>query len=156
MEFSHDYNLITKPNLRKRFYAGLVDYGIIFTFTGIMMYLFGEPNDDGGYSLHGLPALATTVFWFIMTIGIEQFNGATLGNKLQDLRPAPKADTRKNLTFGQSIKRHLLDIFDLWPFGIPGIILIKHTKYNQRLGDLWAKTVVLDTNDLEQGLKEKN
>ena len=29
------------------------------------------------------------------------------------------------------------------------------TQYHQRLGDIWAKTVVIDTNDEEQGLKGK-
>lgn len=53
------------------------------------------------------------------------------------------------LTFSQSLKRHLLSIFDLWPFGILGYLLIKNTKYNQRLGDLWAKTIVIDKNDAE-------
>jgi len=42
-----------------------------------------------------------------MTVGLEQFFGATLGN------------------------------------GIVGIITIKNSEFNQRLGDMWAKTVVV-------------
>ena len=155
MDFNHDYELLTKPNLEKRVYAGLVDYVIIFGYTGVIMYLYGEPNDEGGYSLNGLPGFSVMVFWFIMTIGIEQVVGATIGNKIQNLRPAPIKDIRKSLTIGQSLKRHLLDIVDIWPFGLLGILTIKKTVYNQRLGDLWADSVVLDMSDPEQGLMNK-
>lgn len=144
MNFEHDYRLRTKPNLGKRFVAGLIDYGIIMMYFILMIYLFGEPNDEGGYSVNGWPGLSITVFWFIMTVGIEQLSGATLGNKLQNLRPAPKEDPRKQLTIGQSIKRHLLDPLDFQFFGLIAVLTIKNTENNQRLGDLWAKTVVLD------------
>ena len=117
------------------------------------MYFYGEPDEEGGVSLNGWPAFSTMLFWFIMTVGLEQLNGATIGNRLQNLRPVPKAGPWAKLTFGQSFKRHILDPFDLWPFGILGIILIKNTVNNQRLGDLWAKTIVLDENDPEQGFK---
>jgi uncharacterized RDD family membrane protein YckC len=86
-------------------------------------------------------------------IFMEQYFGATIGNKLLKLRVAPKNDLRKPLTFGQSFKRHLVDMIDLWPFGLLGILLIKNTQYNQRLGDLWSKTIVIDLEDLEQGVK---
>ena len=43
-------------------------------------------------------------------------------------------------------------MFDFWPFGILGILFIKNTKYNQRLGDLLAKTIVIDTTDKTQGI----
>lgn len=155
MNFEHDYLLRTKPNLGKRFVAGLIDYGLIMMYFFLMIYLYGEPNDEGGYSVNGWPGFSITVVWFILTVGLEQITGSTLGNKSQGLTVAPKTDPRKPLTFGQSLKRHLLDIIDLWPFGLLGILTIKNTEYNQRLGDLWAKTVVLDKADPEQRLKQK-
>lgn len=80
--------------------------------------------------------------------------GATIANKVLNLILAPKSDVRSVLTFGQSLKRDLLDMIDLWGLGgIYSIILIKNTEYNQRLGDLWAKIVVIDTSDPEQGLQ---
>ena len=154
MNFEHDYQLKTKPNLGKRFAAGLIDYGLIMLYFVLMIYLFGEPNDEGGYSVNGLPGFSIMVIWFILTVGLEQMTGSTLGNRSQGLKVAPKADPRKSLTFGQSLKRHLLDVIDLWPFGLLGILTIRNTEYNQRLGDLWAKTVVLDKVDTEQGLKQ--
>lgn len=144
-------DLKTKPNLRKRMLAGLIDYGLIFFYMSIMIYFFGQPNDEGGYTVSGLPGVSIMICWFVFTVVSEQTIGATIGNKAMRLRPAPKSDPNREVTFGQSFKRHFLDMFDLWPFGILGIIMIKNTKFNQRLGDLWAKTVVLDIRDPEQG-----
>lgn len=149
----NDYELITKPNLGKRMLAGLIDYSFIFTYVGIMFYYYGEPNGDGSFSVSGLPGFSITIVWFFFTVVLELSMGATIGNKICKLRPVPKSDPRESLCIAQSFKRHLLDMFDLWPFGIFGIVLIKHTKFNQRLGDLWAKTIVLDINDPKQGLK---
>ncbi len=72
----------TEPNIGNRFAAGLVDYIIIYTVTFILIYAIGEPNDEGGYSLNGLPALIPMIFWLIMTVGLEIGFGATLGNSL--------------------------------------------------------------------------
>ena len=120
----------------------------------MVISIFGEQNNYGGYSVNGWPAISIMLAWIFLTIGIEQLTGSTLGNKSQGLKAVPKNEPRKALTFGQSFKRHFLSIFDLWPFGLIGILTIKNTKYNQRLGDLWAKTVVIDTSDTEQGLIE--
>ncbi len=155
MNFEHNYQLKTKPNLGKRFVAGLIDYGLIMLYFFLMIYLFGEPNDEDGYSVNGWSGFSITVVWFILTVGLEQMTGSTLGNRSQDLKVAPKADPRRSLTFGQSLKRHLLDLIDLWLFGLLAILTIKNTEYNQRLGDLWAKTIVIDQTDSEQGLKYK-
>jgi hypothetical protein len=32
----------------------------------------------------------------------------------------------------------------MFPFGLIGIMTIKNTDRNQRLGDIWAKTVVME------------
>lgn len=64
-------------------------------------------------------------------------------------------DPRETLTFGQHLERQLLNMVDLWLFGFLGILLIKHTEYNQRLGDIWAKTVVPDKADPDQDPKER-
>lgn len=132
--------------------AGFIDYGIIFLFTGLIFYFFGESKNERGFFIGWLPVFGVMLFWFFFTVGLEHLVGATIGNILQNLKPVPKADPRVYLTFSQSFKRHLLDLVDLWLFGLLGIILIKNTKYHQRLGDLWAKTIVLDETDPEQGI----
>jgi len=145
----------TKPNLSKRIYACLIDYGLIFAFTIGMLIFFGEEGEDGSHRLTGIPALSVLLFWGVITVGIEQILGTTIGNYLNELKPISiKGDlNNEGLSFGQSVKRHLLDCIDIYTLGIIGIITIKNSKYNQRLGDIWAKTIVVDIKDNEQGIK---
>ncbi|MGY0393318.1 RDD family protein [Bizionia sp. KMM 8389] len=146
--------LKTEPNIGNRIGAGIIDYLIICIFFIIYVYTFGEPNDEGGYSVNGLPALIPVLFWGIMTVGIEQWFGATLGNFLVGLKPVSIQKSSENstfrgtnekLTFGQSLKRHLLDPVDMFFFGLIGIVTIKNTDKNQRLGDIWGNTIVVKT-----------
>ena len=150
----NNYNL--KPNIGNRFAAVLVDYIIIYTFFFWFVYQFGVPNEEGGYTVNGLPAFIPVLFWGIITIGFEQIFGATLGNLLVGLKPISiKEDSgndsfksvEEKITFPQSFKRHLLDPIDMFLFGLIAIITIKNTDKNQRLGDLWAKTVVVHNSD---------
>jgi uncharacterized RDD family membrane protein YckC len=138
--------IITKPYLKRRIIAGIIDYGIICSFSFTLIFTMGIPDNDGNYHLDGLPALIPMAFWGIMTIGFEQWFGATLGNSIVSLTPVSINGFRKKLTFVQSLKRHLLDPIDMSIFGLIGYINIKNTEKNQRLGDLWAKTIVVDKN----------
>ena len=149
----------TEPNIGNRILAGFVDYLIIFTFSYIYIYSFGEPNDEGGYHISGLPGLVPILFWGVMTVGLEQWFGATLGNSLIGLKPVSIRKSNDNsifsgtdekLNFGQSLKRHLLDPIDMFFFGLIGIITIKNTDKNQRLGDIWGNTIVVKTSELKK------
>ncbi|QXP78850.1 MULTISPECIES: RDD family protein [Winogradskyella] len=140
----------TQPNTIFRFIAGLVDYMIIFFGTMFLIYFLGEPTDDGGMALNGLPGLLPFLLWIIMTVGLEIGLGATLGNSLVGLKPIPKNGRNRKLTFGESFKRHLLDPIDMFFFGLVGIVTIKNTDLNQRVGDLWAKTIVVPIKSLTE------
>ena len=132
--------------------AGLIDYGMAFIFNIGMFYFYGE-NIEGVYTLTGFPFLMVFIFWAFITIGMEQIFGVTLGNYMSDLKAiSTTSNNESRISFGQSIKRHLLAIIDFSLFGFIGILLIKNTVYNQRLGDIWAKTVVIDTSEKEQGI----
>lgn len=145
---------MNKPelNIGNRFVAGLVDYIIIFGFSFFLSYLIGEPNNEGGYSLSGLPALIPVIFWLIMTVGLESGFGGTIGNSLVGLKAIPLSGEKRKLTFVESFKRHLLDPIDMFFFGLVAIITIKSTEKNQRIGDLWAKTTVV----LIKSMKKEN
>ena len=151
-EFDQFSELKTEPNIGKRILAGFVDYLIIFVFFFIYVYTFGEPNDDNGYSVNGLPALIPIIFWGIMTVGLEIGLGATLGNSLAGLKAVPKSGTNRKLTFGESFKRHLLDPIDMFFFGLIAIITINKTEKNQRLGDIWGDTIVVKISALNDSI----
>ena len=137
-------NIITEPNHGKRILAGSIDYMFIGTFYFAYLFAFGESNNQGGYAVYGLMTLPPLFFWGIFTIGFEQWFDATLGNQIVGLRPISINGINRELTFGQSLKRHLLDFIDMFFFGIIGIILIQKTEKNQRIGDIWAETIVIE------------
>lgn len=147
-EFQEFEEIKTKPNIGNRIVAGLVDYILIYSFFFFYVYTVGEPNEDGGYSVNGLPAVVPIIFWGIMTVGIEIGIGATIGNLILGLKAIPKSGINRKLTFAESLKRHLLDPIDMFFFGLIGIITIKNTVLNQRVGDLWGKTIVVNKEDL--------
>lgn len=128
----------------RRFFAAVIDYSVVFCFTFYFIFAFGTPNNEGGYSVTGFLALVPTFFWFAYIVMIEVFFNATIGNAIMQLKPKSLTSNHGNLSFSQSIKRHLLDLIDMFPFGLIGYITIKNTQNNQRLGDIWAKTTVVE------------
>ena len=135
--------LKNKPTTGKRFFAGLIDYTIIYGFTFMLIFGLGTPDEYGTYSLNGFPALIPIALWLVLTVILEITLGATLGNSLVGLMPIPSNGHQRKLTFLESLKRHLLDPLDMFPLGIIGIITINNTLNNQRVGDIWAKTIVV-------------
>ena len=136
-------NIKTKPHTARRIFAGIIDYILIYIFTLIVIFSLGEQNSDGEYVIDGVMALIPILFWFLMTVGIETSLGYTLGNGIAGIKPIPLNGENRKLTLGESLKRHLLDPIDMSFFGIVGIITISSTEKNQRLGDLWGKTIVI-------------
>lgn len=139
-------NTSLNPNLTKRFLAGLIDYAIIYAFFFAFISAFGEPNEEGGYSVTGFLALVPILFWFVFLVVIETIFGATLGNSIVGLQPKSLIKNNGELSLGQSLKRHVLDPIDMFPFGLLAIMTIKNTDRNQRLGDIWAKTIVVEAS----------
>ena len=137
-----------KTNLKKRFWASFLDYTIILLITVAYIQKFGEETEEGRMAVRGLMTFPLIFIWLLYFIGIEGFYGATLGHKALNLLVLK--DNRKSIDYIDALKRHLLDPFDFFMWGIPAIVAIKNTDKKQRLGDLWAKTIVVDTTDIEQ------
>ena len=137
----------TETNIGKRILAGLIDYALVLTFFYFFASLVGEPNNEGGYTVTGWPMLIPIFFWLFMTAGIEQLFGATFGNLTAGLKPISTRGFNRELSFGQSIRRHLFDPIDMFPFGLVGIVIIQKTKKNQRVGDIWGETIVIKKSE---------
>lgn len=137
--------LITEPNTSKRIGATIIDYGFVLTFTYLFIVAYGKPNEDGGYTLTGLPALVPILLWFLYFVLTESIWGSTVGHAIFRLSVLTMFLTKP--TFTQILKRRVADIIDIIAFiGLIAFILIRNTQYNQRLGDIWAKTIVVDMN----------
>ena len=129
----------------KKIIAALIDYTIIITIDFYLVFAFGEPvvGEPESFELNGFPALITILPWFIFTICLEYFLGSTLGNGIVGLKPVMQENKNMKITFIQSLKRHLLDPIDMFFFGLIGYLVMKSNKDGQRLGDIWAKTIVV-------------
>jgi uncharacterized RDD family membrane protein YckC len=137
-----------KTNLKKRITATVIDYFIFILFFYIYVTIFGYDNNEGGKTVTGVKALGIPLFWFFYFVVVEGFWGATLAHQALYLKVLTV--DRKEISIANSFKRRLLDFIDIFFFGIPAIITIKNTPKHQRTGDLWAKTIVVDTKDTEQ------
>ncbi|MHC0443594.1 RDD family protein, partial [Flavobacterium sp. 3-210] len=62
--------IATKPNLKKRILAGLIDYSIILGVTLVMFLYFGKKTETG-YELQDFPALLNWLIWFGYMVGFE-------------------------------------------------------------------------------------
>ena len=131
----------TQPKLLRRSLAAIIDYGIFIAFFVWFVSTYGDPNEEGGYSIHGLKGAWIEIFWLCYFPILESLTGQTLGKKILGLKVV--AISGREISFWQALKRHLLDIFDFFCFGIIAFIAIKNTPAHQRLGDLWAKTIVI-------------
>ena len=114
--------------------------------------LLGKRDEGGVMKVEGLTTLPVVIVWFLYFVVVEAFYGATLGHQALNLKVLTV--DRKDIEFTQALQRHLLDPIDILLWGIPGIIAIKVSDKHQRIGDMWANTIVVDIKDLEQNVLE--
>ncbi len=142
-----------RPVLARRGCAALVDYFHYFVIVMIYGYLLGTVNQWGrtetGFSFSVNPGvIAPIVLWLVYFPFMESKFGYTLGKGLFDLKLV--CQQRKDYPFIVSLKRHLLDPIDFSFFGLVAILLVKNTKEHQRLGDMWAHSLVVkETTQVE-------
>lgn len=133
----------TRSNVGQRIAATIIDYIIILAFTVIFILLFGEPNKEGGKTVSGAPAVIPFVFWFCWLIIPEAIWAKTLGHQVTGLKIITIEG--KKPAFWQALTRRFCDIIDISCFcGLIAFILVQNTRYHQRLGDILAKTLVVD------------
>jgi len=131
----------------KRFVAIFIDY---FLYSIILYFLIDFAGDkyeleDGtvGFRLEGTPALISLIPWFLLLPILEGKTGQTIGKML--LRIKVSKTNGASITIGNSIVRHLFDIVDYLPFiGIVGLLVASNNELNQRVGDLVARTIVVE------------
>jgi uncharacterized RDD family membrane protein YckC len=129
-----------------RILATLIDYGIYFILLYIYVSAFGDAKSEGGSEVTGWPVLLVPTFWFVYFVVLEAFNGATPGHDICKLTVL-KTNAEK-LTLGDAFKRRIIDLIDIFFYGIPALICICNTPKFQRLGDLFAGTVVVKKTDI--------
>lgn len=137
-----------KTNFKKRILATVLDYLIFGLLCYLYLGFFGTENDEGALVVRNLMALPILILWLVYFVAIEGLKGATLGHQALNLKVLTVRRDEIGLT--EAFLRRLLDLIDILWYGIPAIIEIKYTEKHQRLGDLVAGTIVIDTEDPTQ------
>lgn len=133
-----------QPLILRRYIAGFIDYALISGLDYVYLMTFGVSDGEGGYRAEGFMALPPTFLWFFLTVGLEQALGATIGNGIAGVKVIQLGkEFEEKPSFVQSLKRHLADPIDMFLFGLVAVITIKNSQYKQRLGDVWANTIVI-------------
>lgn len=147
------FELKFKSNFLKRILATVIDYSIfIFLFYWYLKYM-GAKNEKGGYTVTGFPAIIIPLFWFAYFVLTEAIYGGTPAHLLFRLKVVTVK--RNEIYLKHAFKRRVLDLIDILFYGIPAIIAIKYSDKHQRIGDMLAGTIVIDTTDPEQYQKMK-
>ena len=137
----------TLAKTSKRVFATIIDYGVFFLIMWVYMMYFGEETNEG-YEVNGIMTLPILILWFFYFVLVEGFWQATIGHQLLNLKVCQ--DNYKEIDIGHSFKRRILDMIDFMFFGVPAFIAIRNNEKNQRIGDMYAKTIVInDEYDIE-------
>jgi uncharacterized RDD family membrane protein YckC len=128
--------------------AAIIDTSLVMIVWYFIINIWGKYNSAGDKELLGYPAilvmLGTVAFWIVP----EWLGGATFGKWSCDLRVVNISG--KKISFVQSLKRNLLRPVDFFPWYLPGFVCAKLTPNKQRLGDLWAKTMVVRRSETKK------
>lgn len=124
-----------QPKIFKRSLAYIIDYAVQFGYFFISFRL------EDTFIGEKLAVLSIFLFWLLMLPVLEYLTGQSVGKKLVGLRVVSINSPR--ISFGQAFKRRILDPIELWGYGLVAIIAIKLTPNHQRLGDMWANTLVI-------------
>ncbi|RYY37457.1 MAG: RDD family protein [Sphingobacteriaceae bacterium] len=135
-----------KPHIKARIFATLIDYAIYLSFLWGMIYLFNENPESGEAKVSGWPALLLMLTWFIYFPFLESLNGTTPGHDICKLKVVGLHGEK--ISFGRALKRRICDIIDFGLYGIPALICVSKTEKHQRIGDLWAQTLVIKKEDI--------
>lgn len=131
----------------RRWLASLIDYVLYFAICVFVGLYFGEKyttsHDTVGYRTHGWPALVPWLCWWLLLPVLEGATGQTLGKAIFNIKTVK--ENGSEASFGNCAARHLFDIIDFAPFfGVVGLLVAAGNNSRQRVGDLVAKTIVVN------------
>ncbi|MDP9194732.1 MAG: RDD family protein [Acidobacteriota bacterium] len=119
------------------------DYAVYAALYFAYVRYFGVETEEG-FQVSGCGhVLALVAAWVVLMPLPEAFWGRTLGKWVCDLRVVGL--NNRPVTIGQAFARRMLDPVDLLAFfGLVAYIVAKTNPLSQRLGDLVAKTRVVE------------
>lgn len=138
----------TQANIKNRALATITDFVIYIPIWVGYVYIFGEPNDEGGYSVSGWTVLPLLLFWALYFPGMERLRGQTIGHMIVGLKVVDVSGESLNTI--QAFKRRILDFIDLFVmFGLIAFITVKNSDKHRRVGDIFARTIVIGGENIK-------
>ena len=122
----------------------MVISGVVLVVMIILIYLIPKTDSFGPELIFQIGIILTIIIGFFYLVLMER-NGKTIGKIALGLRVVDEY-TQTPIKYRQSILRNLLLVADLIPFIIPGllgIIVSAKSDKKQRIGDMFAGTVVI-------------
>lgn len=126
---------------RDRILSVLIDV-LIYAFIILIFGIFFGVKTENGSQINGFPAFIL----FMISIGLWPLNefitGQTFGKKILGIKVICKT-TKKEIGLSQALLRFIFSFLDC--FFLIGLIIASNNKSNQRIGDLIANTIVVDS-----------
>jgi len=138
-----------------RFFALLIDWIILAVASFSILIgisIIYDGNDDLIFLIWAILTIFIGFLYFMIFEG-PFMQGQTIGKMAVSVRVVDQK-SRETLSYTQSFIRNILLIIDLMPYFLPyllGLISALASKKNQRIGDMGAKTIVI--NDSEKTSK---
>ena len=133
--------------LGRRISGGLIDLVVTFALAFLFGWLsgLGEVTNTAemtSYNLTGWPFLFTCLLVFLLFAALEAFCGKTLGKFAVGTRVVDEDGDQ--ITIVQALIRNLLRFIDGIAFYVVGLVIVAFDGENRRLGDMAAKTRVVN------------
>ena len=138
------------PEFHKRLFAWLIDLAILFAYYIISTSVIQYFSSSHKYSDKDMPFLynisAVQLLFFVPILTYHLFfelvmNGQSIGKKLIGIKVIGEDGGRPALH--QYLIRWLTRPFEVFSFGLIGLLTVILSKKNQRLGDMAAGTLVI-------------
>lgn len=129
----------------RRIIACFIDLLFISIPFYIYFQLFKHKNSNGEFVMKGVQVFPFLWITYSLYFIIQEYKWqGTIGKRILRLKIA-KTDNSV-LTLTDVLKRHLLDIIELFVIPFIAIIVVATNDKGQRVGDLLAKTQVTDSS----------
>lgn len=125
----------------KRVLGAIIDIIILIIIMIIFSLLFGTSRGFS-FGVSGFAALIMYLIWFAYYVVLEATTGKTIGKYIVKTKVVNASG--EQISWGASIVRNILRIIDGLFFYLVGFIIALVSKENQRLGDMAAKTYVVN------------
>ena len=138
---NHDTSSLQPATMWQRSLAAIIDMSIVFFLIYYAANRWGAPLPNGGRGWHGWAAVGVICAIGGYRIVPEWLFGCTLAKFVCGIRVVSSLNTP--MTFIQALKRNLLRPIDFMFFYFTGFIVAMLNPFRQRLGDQWARTIVV-------------